>query len=233
MTRTYCCRSGGPNKGKGFALLIVLFIAVVGLAMTGLLAQVMTVSSASGRVASAEITKSNLLQSALEEGKGLLKEVMDNKNPALRYFHNKSGNLISETTDITSVKDLYLADPSAKQSAKPLGYKKDRNLDKAALGPLGIFGDSGSLTVRIYDMQYDPKLVKVSPAEIEFLPPATNIKETGFNEESSAPDQDRKKPPLSGFGIYLVRATLSIKGPAPGSDKTWILDSAIVQSSRL
>ena len=231
MARAYYCRNdeGGAKNERGFTLIIVLIIAVVGLAMTGLLASVMIVSHASGRVANAEIAKSNLLQSALEGGKGLLKEVMDDKIAAPRYFKKGNDDKASETADITSAANLYLTD----KSGKPLGSKKDRVLGKAALGPLSLFGDSGRVTVRIYDMQYDPKLVKAAPGEIEFFPPATHIREIPPDEESYAPGDNDRKPALSGCGIYLVRATLSITDRASGSEKIWILDSAVIQSTRL
>ena len=115
-----------------------------------------------------------------------------------------------------------------------------RDLGHDELRRQGIAGDGGSLVVKIYDMQYDPGKVDdaMSDSELSQLPPS--VKLTGASDwtDSSVttwgPDYEKETGYGSGAdnsGVYLVRATLEVRGSGGGADGVWTLDSAIVQSN--
>ena len=120
-----------------------------------------------------------------------------------------------------------------------LGDAVHRPLSRSELSRRGIAGSDGVISVKIYDMRYRPGKVSptLSPHEIDLLPTSINITSNrpwrGGTVTTVAPDVD-----LGGGlgepvnrGIYLVRATLTLNGAPGGESRTWILDSAIIQTN--
>jgi hypothetical protein len=227
-------RSAGPAGKRGFSLLVVLIIAIIGLAIVGATLQFTVSSSGAGRVASASSTKYNLLQDAVEKGKAALKAAMDNTASPPRYPQTP-GALIKSTDD------LLLPD-----TPNPLGNAIYQEFDKGELGRLGIAGNSGTLAVQIYDMQYDPKNVapvgagadNISPEQLNLIPPSITVTgEGGINPGMSTLNANRQRLRRVGgtadnTGVYLVRATLRVND-ATAAGKTWMLETAIIQSNNM
>jgi hypothetical protein len=128
----------------------------------------------------------------------------------------------------------------------PLGNAITRDMNKKDLGRLGVFGDSGLLTVRIYDMQYDPTLVpkqvgsgsgEISPEELQLLPPHMSLLgEDDFDIKMTTlgPNRVNRKPyglSANNAGAYLIRATLSITGTGGSSAQSWSVETSVIQSN--
>jgi type II secretory pathway pseudopilin PulG len=145
---------GGNGARGGFSLVVVLIIAIIGLAMVGATLQMTMTSSGAGRVASATGVKYNFLQDAVEEGKAALKRAMSGDLAPPRFFTDTDPSPADGS--ITEADDLLI---EVDFGAGTNGIVKDLPLDKRDLGRLGIAGDSGTLVVAIYDMQYKPSWV--------------------------------------------------------------------------
>jgi type II secretory pathway pseudopilin PulG len=225
-------RARTGNGRRGFSLITVLIIAIIGVAIVGVTMQLMTSSSGAGRVASAAVTKYNILQAAVEEAKAVLKENMDNTNPPPRYFKT-SPTPITASTDITS-SDMLLIETDL--IAQGPGIAVKRTLTRTDLGQLGIAGNNGDLSVAIYDMQYEPARVRVdlmSSADVARLPPSINLKgDADWDPSVRVKVAEEKAAGLLGgnatnMGVYLIRARLVLNG----SEDT--LDSSLMQSNNL
>ncbi|MDR1133569.1 MAG: hypothetical protein LBL05_05365 [Synergistaceae bacterium] len=232
------------RKGKGFSLVVVLIICLIGLGIVGAAMQFTAAAGGSGRVASSLTAKYNILQDAVEEGRALLKESMDHDGEPHRYFHKRG---IAVDTSITESSILLLTDsPTGYPGVDfPLGNAITRDINKRDLGRLGVFGDSGLITVRIYDMQYDPKLVpsvgtgpnQISPEELQQLPP--HIQLLGADDSKTyittdGPDKERN--PLMGdgsgyAGVYLIRATLSVMSAGGSPVQSWSVETSVIQAN--
>ena len=241
-------RKEGSGQKRGFSLIVVLIISLVGLAAVGAVMQFVTSSAGSGRVSSAQAVKYKLLQDALEEGRAILRQSMDNTGAPHSYLH-KDG--IDDGTLITSSGMLLLTDsPSPTEYPGvdfPLGNAITRNLSKRDLERVGVFGDSGVLTVRIYDMLYDPKSVapvgtgagQISPEELQLMPPAMSLLgEDDFEvlSNTDAPDYERSIGhglTTNNAGAYLVRASLSVPRAGGAPPHTWSIETSVVQSNNM
>jgi type II secretory pathway pseudopilin PulG len=209
-------RNGNLGRRRGFSLLIVLVIAIIGLAVVGVTVQMTTTSSGAGRMASATNVKYNFLQHAVEEGKAALKEKMDNEDDPPRFVGY-------DTTPTITAADELLIDEDFGIGEDP-GIVKNTTLTKAQLGRLGIAGDSGTLVVKIYDMGYDPK--KVSPGsddELKKIPPSIIIAKDQWNNRGE--EGEILSESSLNVGAYLVRASLRV------GDSETVLDSAIMQAN--
>jgi hypothetical protein len=239
-------RKGGLRRRRGFSLVVVLVISVIGMAIMGTTMQLTASSGGSGRMSSALVMKYNILQSALEEGRALLKQSMDNTGEPHRYLH-KAG--VNGSTPITGSNVLLLTD-SPSPTEYPgvtfsLGNAISRSLNKSELARAGIFGDGGQLTVQIYDMQYDPSLVapvgtgagEISPEEVRLLPPAVKLLgEDGFDVgiTTDAPEDTRATGLDVGSGnagAYLIRATLRVRRADGSPSVTWSADTSLIQAN--
>ena len=243
------------RKRAGFSLIIVLIISILGLAMIAATMQMTVLSTGSGRVVSAGNTKYNFMQDAVQLGKAILKQSMDDCDDPPVY---KGG-------EITKVEDLLItckycsggtpgcAGPDLPASWKFDCWKISRNLERADLGKLGIAGNSALLEVKIYDMQYstDPQYFKVTDSnELKLFPPSitlpggagahTYVGKT-YNPNANLPieappegeeDGEGSTPAtsenVSNAGAYLIRATLIIDGQV---DRATILDTAVIQAN--
>jgi hypothetical protein len=235
------------QKRKGFSLIVVLIISLIGLSIAGVALQFLVSSGGSGRVSSSLAAKYNILQNAVEEGRALLKLSMNHTGEPHRYHHKDS---IAENDPITDSSILLLTDsPSPTDYPDvdfPLGNAITRSLNKTELGRVGVFGDSGLLTVRIYDMQYDPGLVaevgngagEISPEELRLLPPSVSLSGADNFDvaiTTDAPDYERSighGVSANNAGVYLIRATLSVASAGGSPDQTWRVETSVVQANR-
>ena len=213
------------GKRHGFSLLLVLIISVLGMTMIAAAMQITVLSSGSGRVVSAGNEKYNTLQSAVQEGMAALhKAMVDNTD---------DGPIRCDGDTIETVDCLLVAHDFG--AGLELGIVCDRPLSGSDLGKLRIAGNSGTLRVAVYDMQYDPQKISPTlsgtPALLNMLPPSLILEGGsgwgGRSVTTEAPDVDPNahRTASSNDGVYLVRATLNVSG------RTWILDSAIIQST--
>ncbi|MDR3279207.1 MAG: hypothetical protein LBT23_01735, partial [Synergistaceae bacterium] len=191
------------KASRGFSLIVVLIIAMVGLAVVGAVVQLVGQSSGAGRTASASAEKYNFLQDAVENGKAKLKSMTDNTDPVPRYTIPGSGK-------IGLVEDLLITSGD---------IVSRRLLSGSERGRLGIEpGKNAYLTVRIYDLEYDHTILDSTlgsdPTKakvLSMIPPSLL--------ESATPDPN--------IGKYLIRATLDVDDADPS-----ILESAILQSNK-
>jgi len=209
------------GKRHGFSLFSVLIISVLGMTIIAAFLQMTVLSSGSGRVVSAGNEKYNILQSAVQEGVAALHKAMFSEDDPIRC----DGDTI-ETIDCLLV---------AHDFGAGLGIVCNKSLSGSDLGKLRIAGNSGTLKVAVYDMQYDPQKISPTlsgtPALLNMLPPSVILEGGsgwgGRSVTTEAPDVDPNahRTASSNAGVYLVRATLNVSG------RTWILDSAMIQST--
>ncbi|MDR3165500.1 MAG: hypothetical protein LBU13_07960 [Synergistaceae bacterium] len=199
-------------KRRGFSLIIVLLILLVGLGMTGVMLQIVSVSSGAGRTASAANKKYNLLVSGVENARSKLIERLDSDDP---IPGRRTAGMITSA-------DMLLVMPEER-----------RTLSRKELDFYGIAKGTGDLTVKIYDMQYAQADISPSmePAEIKQLPPAVRL--IGIGDASGGgPTGDDDLTLGSGgiavnAGAYLIRALLEINGVQEGA-----IDLAIIESGK-
>jgi len=204
------------SKRGGFSLIVVLIVAMVGLAVMGATMQLLGYSSGSGRVTTSGNDKYNILQSGVEEAKAEIKRRMDNHNPPPKYT-DKPG--ISDATEIDDIGVLLIQNGNVVAG---------RAYEKRELSGGGL------LDVSIYDMQYDPELVPVDAMTKEALmriPPSIALSgEDPWRKRGStlAPEEENYTAYGSGStntGVYLIRSTLR-----EGNEET-VLDATLLQSN--
>jgi type II secretory pathway pseudopilin PulG len=223
------------RRKKGFSLIAVMIISLVNLAIMGVALQFAVSSSGGGRVNSAMAVKYNLLHSALEEGKARLKESMDNETlPIPRWYTGKEG--IDENTPIEYADMLLLSGDLGERTVTL--WDADNKMER-----LGIFGEIGVLTVKIYDMQYKPESVAENVRDLQLLPPsmlltANRKKNPEKYTEVKAPgtgiDSERQiSGPPDNMGAYLIRAALSVysKDTDENPIHTWSLETSVIQAN--
>jgi hypothetical protein len=213
---------------KGFSLLIVLIIAMVGLAIAGATLQITVGGSGNSRVSSAKDAKYNLLQDGIERGKAAINKIMDNDDDPPRYFTGESEPNVA----ITRVDQLLIKVDNPSIPIKG-GVVVDETLNRQRLGRLGIMGDSARLKVKIYDMQYSAKNVAgMSKEELKLIPPSMTV-DASLGEtvaDGTASDlEDIPIPvaaPAKNVGTYLIRASLEIGGTET------VMDSVVIQANK-
>ena len=224
------------RRKKGFSLIAVMIISLINLAIMGVALQFAVSSSGGGRVNSAMAMKYNLLQSALEDGKALLKKSMDNDGPPHSYLHNGI-----DTSSITRPDMLLLTDSPSPADYPgvdfPLGHAITKPMVKSDLKRIGIFGDSGELTVKIYDMQYKPESVAENVEDLQSMPPSmplpTNYED--YKEVSGLEGRSGPKPQFrpNDRGVYLIRAALTVRDAAGTPIHTWSRETAVIQYNNI
>jgi hypothetical protein len=223
----------GRLRKRGFSLMAVLIISVLGLAIVGATLQIVVSSSGAGRASSAASVKYNLLQNAVEEGKSALRSSMDNLDPPLRYE-----NYASTPTPVLHSADDLLVNKDFGTGAK--GIAKTTNLSKFDLGRLGITGNGGTLTVAIYDMQYPPNKIDPSLTDLEIInriPPSIELTaasnwHVGESYQSHKERKDDNSAFVENNGVYLVRAELTLFNKNRPPEVT-VLDTAVIQSNNM
>ena len=133
------------RKHKGFSLLIVLLLSLVGMAVVGVTLDAANRSSGAGRVTTRSGDAYNILQSEIEKARAALKAEMSSRKDPIKY----GGGNIDSLEDITVLKDDHT--------------------------PFWLFSYSddvmkGNVSVGIYDMNYSLDSV-VSGAVPAGLPP--------------------------------------------------------------
>lgn len=207
---------------RGFSLLAVLVLSVLGLAFSASMMQVATASLGTGRSSSQKNARYNLLVESAEIGKGKLKELMDNDASPPRYFTD--GN---EPTDDIKGSDDLLVKVDDKKVFLDHGVAMSRELSRAELRRCGIAANSAKLSVKVYDMQYTPELVH-QPAH-GWMPASFKIDTPAPPQFGPTPDVDYEgfsTSSASNAGAYLIRATLETDG------RKTILETAVIQSNK-
>ena len=206
---------------RGFSLIAVLVLSMIGLAFAAAMMQIATASSGAGRISSQKNARYNLLVDGSEIGKGKLKELMDNDAAPPRYFTGDD----EPTDEIMSADDL-LIKVSDKNVFLNHGVAMSEDLDRAELRRYGIAADSGKLLVKVYDLQYSPELVNSSarggiPASCKMDTPAP----PKYGPTPDVDDESFSTGSASNAGAYLIRATLEIDG------RKTVLETAVIQSN--
>jgi hypothetical protein len=188
----------------------------------GVTLQFVMSSGGAGRMTNAANAKYNLLQDGIEDGRAKLREIMDNKDPIPR--HPKA----DWTTDytITDLNELVIS---------PDGVVKTAAISHSNLGRMGIMdpgGAGGTMSVMIYDMQYDPDTISGSMPDDDKmrLPPSIRIDASlwGTPPELDHVDEALKiGASAQNTGVYLIRSTLST------DKRITILDTAVLQSNNM
>jgi hypothetical protein len=193
---------------RGFSLIIVLLISLVGLAVIGSVMNIATVNTGAGMTASTINRNYNLLTSEVENARAWIIASLDKGEVPERK------GATGVQTQITSADQLLVQ-----------GGESRRQLSAKEMGLYGVGGTKGTVTVKVYDMQYFPDDVsdtlKSDPDEVKLLPPSSPL----FVEKVEKSDETQNEPQAAGetgkglaanAGAYLIRASLEIDG-APSS----------------
>ena len=201
---------------RGFSLIIVLLVSLIGLAVVGAMMQIAMVNAGAGRTASTINRDYNLLVSEAEEARAWIIASLDNGKVPRRADIGAA---------ITSADNLLVWNA------------RRRDLSARDMGLYGLGGNSGTVTVKVYDMRYDADDVSLTePVEINRLPPALIMsvgdipKNEVTKDENNLRDDsnsDDKKVPAAELGAYLIRASLEIDDVPAGT-----VDLAIVARSK-
>jgi hypothetical protein len=202
------------GKARGFSLVLVLIISVIGMALLGGIMYTFQSFAGASRATIANDLKYNILQDGVEKGKTELKARMNNINPPPRWM-DKAG--LNENSDIDSLSMLLLVDGVV--------------LDQA----VAMRDGGGRIKVEIFDMQYDPAPGKnditiTDDEELALLPPSVMIAGANAAWNNKMALDPGGLTPFSGgaagnSGVYLIRATL-VRG-----SEVKILESSIMQSN--
>jgi hypothetical protein len=187
---------------RGFSLIVVLLLSLIGLAVIGVAMNIVAVNTGAGITASTINRNYNLLVNEVEIARAWIIASLDNGE-----IPEREGGVLSAKT-ITSADQLLV-----------VGGELHRTLTPQEMGLYGVGGGSGAVTVKVYDMQYYPEALsnelKDDSAEINRLPPSLPL----FVEQGPKDDQAQSAPVVvgggslwAGGGVYLIRASLEING---------------------
>jgi hypothetical protein len=183
------------SKKKGFSLIIVLMVTLCAMLLLGGALGLQEVFAGASVRSVASDQAYNVLEHEIEKAKGKLKMEMISRKEALRRAAPNGG--------ISRLKDLLVVDGSG-------AVFLDMN-SKVMVG-----GRMSDMSVRIYDMQYDPNQISASampPEDVPLLPPAVRTLNLDKANALSA-------------GVYLIRASLKV----PKEDERRI-DVSITQNA--
>ena len=210
-------------RGKrGFYLIAVLIISMVGMAMVGGMLYSFQTFTGGARVVFSDTAVNNILEDGVEKGRAILKARMNNTDPPPRWM-DKDG--LDADSPIPDVDTLLLDDG--------IVYEAD-------LSGRDLAGKTGSVRVEIFDMQYDPAKNEVQITDQEELMRLPH----SFMIKGSYEDWIQRNPKSEGgevtgtsgaspvnAGAYLIRATLEIESGVDREVKT--LETAVVQTNLL
>ena len=180
---------------RGFSLIVVLLVSLIGLVAVGAMMQIMEVNAGAGRTASTVNSAYNFLASEVEETRAVIIASLDQKEVPRRMG----------TESITAADDL-------------LVWEDWRELEEEDMALYGLGGTSGAVTVKVYDMQYNVDTVssELDEAEINHMPPSLNwlAGEAGPKDDmsQSEPGEYGGEGSPVDVGVYLIRASLEIDG---------------------
>jgi hypothetical protein len=187
---------------RGFSLIIVLLISLVGLAVVGAVMNIVTVNSGAGMTASRINRNYNLLVDEVEKERAWIIASLDNAQIPKR----------ANPGSITTADDLLVE-----------GGRRQRTLTPKEMGLYGVGGTTGTVTVEVFDMQYKPEdlpdAVKSNPAEVRRLPPAFQPGPSGAKDGKPADAGDADPVTAGGEAYLLIRASLETDG-APSRAST-------------
>jgi hypothetical protein len=197
------------RKNKGFSLLVVLILSIIAMFFAGVTLNITTNSAGSGRVSSRSGDTYNILQSEIERARSALKEEMFSRKDAI-----KCG--LSEKDTVNSIQDLEVLKDGA--PFWRVDYKRK------------FMGQTGDVSVRIYDMQYFSENVAPGANRAD-MPPSVKLegKESGpGTSEALEPGTSMSSGsgPALDAGIYLIRATATF-----ANGVTHKLDVSVIQNS--
>jgi hypothetical protein len=202
---------------RGFSLLVVLLISLVGMIMVGAMMQIMTVNSGAGRAASTISRDYNLLVSEVEKARARIIESLGNAQVPKRPVG----------MGMITAADMLLVEEGEER----------RTLSPKEMGLYGLGGTSGAVTVKIYDMQYAASDVSpaMDPTEMNSLPPSLILSGKSVQKDDSPTSDNNLTPgdggggggPAANVGAYLIRASLEIDGIPSGT-----VDLAMVGRSK-
>jgi hypothetical protein len=194
---------------RGFSLIIVLLISLVGLAVVGAVMNIATVNTGADMTASTINRNYNLLVSEVEKARSWIIASLD-------HGQVPGGGAI--TREIMSPEELLVEEL--------VGSGDIRTLSPKEMGLYGVGGNSGTVTLRIYNMQYDKVSSAMDPADVKRLPPSMMLpvgegeglgpKDETDLEEGGGAGGSSTGAGAADAGVYLIRASLEIDG-APSS----------------
>lgn len=201
------------SRHEGVSLVVVLVLSMLGFILLGGAVYMISGFASSAKVSIAHNMEYNIMQEALEQAKADLRQRIRKTGVDAPRWNNKPG----ATPRIASPDMLLIENGTFEQV-----------IDQNKLGGKGF---EGVLTVKIFDMQYDPSLVDIPHTNreaIEQLPPSLRIPSTMDHFPpvyEAAIDGD-----ITDAGVYLIRATLRVADTrAAGSWTTKTLETAVIQ----
>ena len=213
-------RRGVRRARRGFSLLTVLMLSVIGVVLAAGAMHIASTSAGSRTVMVAENVGYNIMQQGVEHGKAILKERMNNEDPPPRWM-DKPG----ATSNIETLAMLLIED----------GVVVDRLLTDRERHSLGA--REGRLTISIFDAEYDASKVAITDeAVIRRLPPSLQLQGSQkWNQGGSLAPDDPGSGTIGGSsasnaGVYLIRATLTITDHR-GNTLEKFVDSVVIQSN--
>jgi hypothetical protein len=217
------------SRRAAFSLVTVLLISVAGVSLLGAILYTFSTFAAASRVTVFKDIEYNSIQNEIEKAKALLTNKMKERTTPLTLDHHKLEKLKDAGGKITTVDDILVSDSSDSAFGK---------WDDIAWS----HGDeSGTLSVRIYDMLYDEyhneSMIPANAAEagmseeaferlISDLPPALSLKRARREDEANPlhPDEFNEADPVS--GVYLIRAALVLD-----SGEKKLIETDVIQSA--
>jgi hypothetical protein len=198
------------RKHEGFSLIIVLIIAMVGMAFVGVVLSTLETFSSASRSESRSTDTYNVLSAEIEKAKAVLKEGM-----------------------ITSTAPLTRENPGAKITSldQLVVYKGNAPLwDIEETRKIGAH--EADLFVKIYTMNYD--VSDIDPSKLndyaftKRLPPIFELKTQGSLTSDEDMDTDSTGATTgksASAGVYLIRATLDF-----GDDQVFTIETSVTQN---
>jgi hypothetical protein len=191
----------------------VLLVSLCGMFITGGVLSMFGIFSGSARRSVSSDMVYNFLEEEVEKAKGALKMEMGGRKLALR--RNLNGGHPASLKDLEVLRD----------DGSPFWSVDDSHILVA--------GKNGTLTVRVYDMQYDPAdITSIRAEDRHLLPPAI----MGMNASAGEMDPDGYSEPgkaastLPGdplnTGVYLIRASIQMPGEAARSVEVAVTQNA-------
>lgn len=198
----------GPALRAGFSLVVVLIVSLVGMAIIGVAFYIYESSVSQTGTALMRVQEYNALQSALEQGKNLLLEMVDNSDPMPRWYDNLPG-----TSSITDPDQLIIENGELDIS--------DR-----------VYGENVTIHVAIYDSFYDSSIVDsgMNARRLAEMPPAHRFEGGGMMQEMKPdePGEDSSSSAhMANIGVYLIRAQMTVRGEVKK------LETSVVQRNNL
>lgn len=194
------------RRREGFSLLLVLMVAVVGMAILGVAFHIYESARGQAESVLTHIQEYNALQSALERGKNHLLELVNNAEPVPRWFSNPSASSVSSING----PDMLIIERGK------FSYTEI------------VHGESAKIEITIYDANYDISIVDnaMSVAKVREMPSAQRFEGGGMMQEL-APDEPGEDSGAAvenvNAGVYLIRAKMTIRG----ASKT--MEASVVQ----